>query len=317
MRGIASRILDGTWLGGHPDEGVRSDDPNDRIAHELRRDLRGQYAMFAWLDHVDVKEHNTLDMWVTDPADPGRHYVKHYAIDFGKALGVMASDKLDPRQGHTFYLDYGDMLASLASAGLRERSWEGRSAPELRGVGLYEALRFQSGGWRANTQVNVAFATADRFDGFWAAKILIRFTGEQLRAIVETGRLTDPRSSRYLVDTLVARQRATARYWFQQVAPLDGFAIHTRALCFDDLAIRHRFASATETSYVVTAYDSAGRPLGKPGTPLADVCTPSTGRGYQMTRIRVVRAGVTRSAIVHLAPDPATVTQRVIGLWRE
>jgi hypothetical protein len=43
--------------------------------------------MFAWLDHVDVKQHNSLDMWVTDPEEATRHYVKHYYIDFGKSLG--------------------------------------------------------------------------------------------------------------------------------------------------------------------------------------------------------------------------------------
>src|SRR5690606_12234662 len=56
LRGLASRMLDGTWLGGHPGEGVRADDPNDRIPHELRRDLRGAYAIFSWLDHVDRHE---------------------------------------------------------------------------------------------------------------------------------------------------------------------------------------------------------------------------------------------------------------------
>ena len=30
----------------------------------------GAYAIFSWLSHSDIKEDNTLDMWVEDPADP-------------------------------------------------------------------------------------------------------------------------------------------------------------------------------------------------------------------------------------------------------
>ena len=37
MRALVSRYLDGKPLGGHPADGVRDDDPNDLIPHELRR----------------------------------------------------------------------------------------------------------------------------------------------------------------------------------------------------------------------------------------------------------------------------------------
>jgi hypothetical protein len=329
IRALTSQIVAGNWLGGHPGEGKRDDDPNDRIPHELRRDLRGQYAVFAWLDHVDVKEHNTLDMWVTDRADPARHYVRHYLIDFGKSLGFMATTKPDPRIGFSYGVDYGELFGSLVSAGLWSRPWETRSAPELRGVGAYDAGSFDPAAWKPATQVYLPVRMADRFDSFWSAKILMRFTRDQLRAAVTAGELTDPRAADYLVDTLVARQRATGAYWFRQVNPLDRFAISPlrdgQALCFDDLALAHGLATPLATRYTLTRYDRAGRRLGepialRPGA-TARTCPPITladvGEGYTIVELATTRPGFTGETLIHVARDPISRAARVIGVWRQ
>jgi hypothetical protein len=162
LRGLASHFIDGTLLGGHPQEGVRHDDPNDRIPHELRRDLRGQYALYAWLDLADVKEHNTLDTWVTEPGRRGRHYVKHYLIDFGKSLGLMALSARDLRRGLEYRVDWSAMLDGLVTLGLTRRTWEGRPIPNLRGVGVYETQTFDPGAWKPHSQVYLPLLTADQ-----------------------------------------------------------------------------------------------------------------------------------------------------------
>jgi hypothetical protein len=323
-RALASRWIEGKSLGGHPAEGTRDDDRNDRIPHELRRDLRGARAVFAWLDHVDAQEGNSLDSWIADRSDPKLHYVKHYLLDFGRSFGMMASITHDPRYGHAYVIDLGAMAASLLEFGLVEHSWEGRRAPPLRGVGLFEAASYDPGTWVAVYPAYVPFLLADRFDQFWASKILIRFTRDQLHALVETGRLTDPRAAEYVTDTLVARQRATAAYWFARVNPLDRFAIYADRLCFDDLAIAYRFAAATATRYEVRRYDRQAQLLGASdarGAADGRICValalPSTGDGYTMVRIATTRPGFTGATVVHIARDPASATPRVIGLWRE
>ncbi|HUS68706.1 MAG TPA: hypothetical protein VMZ28_29420, partial [Kofleriaceae bacterium] len=88
IRALASQFLDGVPVGGHPREGIRSDDPNDRIPVENRRETRGAYVIASWIDHTDVKDDNTIDMYVEDPVNPKVHYLMHYWVDFGKALGV-------------------------------------------------------------------------------------------------------------------------------------------------------------------------------------------------------------------------------------
>jgi hypothetical protein len=326
LRALASRMLDGEPLGGHPVRGVRKDDPNDRIPHELRRDLRGAYALFSWLDHSDIKEDNTLDMWVADPADPRRHYVKHYMVDFGMSLGSMAASKRDPRRGHEYKYDVPHLLASFVTLGLRPRKWERRVEPGLTGVGLFEAETYDPGGWKPDLPAYLPFRTADAHDKFWGAKILIRFTSAQIRAAVETARYSDPRATRYVTETLIARQRATARHWFWRVAPLDRFELTRGWLCFDDLMIVHDLVPVVPTTrYTVTALDRHGRPVGAPL-----VWRPNaTGRScvgqvplaggpddYTILRIDTERLHFRGTTYVHAARAPGAGAPRVIGIWR-
>jgi hypothetical protein len=323
-RALASRWIDGKTLGGHPAEGVRDDDRNDRVPHELRRDLRGAGTLFAWLDHVDVQESNFLDTWIADRANPHLHYVKHYLIDFGKSFGVMASTGHDPRRGHAYVIDLAAIARTLVELGLVERSWEGRTAPALRGVGLFEARTYDPSAWVPDYPVYTPLLLADRFDAFWAARILIRFTRAQLHALVETGQLTDPGAVEYVTDTLVARQRATAAYWFARVNPLDRFAVYRDRLCFDDLAVAYGFAAAATTRYEVRRHDRQAQPLGTSdarGVTDGRVCVPLTlpaaGDGYTMVRITTTRPGFRGTTVVHIARDPASNAPGVIGLWRE
>ncbi|MBV8757089.1 MAG: hypothetical protein JO257_07440 [Deltaproteobacteria bacterium] len=322
FRALASRWLPGQPLGGPPAEAVREDDPNDRIPHELRRDLRGFYSIAAWLDHEDIQESNFLDLWVADPSDAQRHYVKHYLIDFGKSLGVMATTSSDPRRGFEYWFDPSQMSWSLLTAGAVPRHWEQREFPRLRGVGAFGLAAFDPGDWFIASPAYVPFTTVDRYDAFWGAKIVMRFSREQLRAIISTGQLTDPRAADYLVDTLVARQRATGEYWFDRVNPLDRFEVVGSMVCFDDLALRYRFTGEI-TSYAVTTYDRQGHALGTTGmrAETARTCTPAVslapaGDSYRIVEITTQRSTFAGRTLVHMARDPATGGLRVIGVWR-
>ncbi len=323
-RALASRLIDGTVLGGHPQEGVRADDPNDRISHELRRDLRGAYAMFAWLDNQDIQEANTLDVWVADPADPRRHYVRHYMIDFGKSFGVMGTIGRDLRRGYEYKVDFLEMTRSLVSGGLAPRAWEDREVPMIRGVAIFGTRAYDPGAWKPSTPSYTPFLEADVHDNFWGAKILMRFTPEQLRAAVETARFSDPRAIDYVTNTLISRQRATALYWFERTSPLDGFAVAGDQLCFDDLTLAYHLAPvAGETVYTVTRYDRNGAALGDrstfAGTADGHACAALVlaggAAGYTVFEIETARGGHAHAIQVHVARDP-TGNPHVIGVWR-
>lgn len=324
-RGLTSKYLPGIPIGPPAREGVRQDDPNDIIAHQDRRELRGAYAIFEWLNHTDLQEDNTLDMWHEDKAS-GTHYVMHYLIDFGKALGVMGYLNKWNWVGYTYRLDLSFMFRSLGAFGLWKRPYEDVTSPKLTGVGLFEADQFEPGSWRPNS-LYWPLDDKDRFDAFWGAKILVRLSEAHIRAAVEEGKLSDPAAVDYMTKTLVARQRKTARYWFRQVAPLDRFEVRGDQLCFTDLTVRYQLEDTSDTRYSIAGYDRAGRATGwkvaaTPGEG-GEVCAaglaPGTGDdGYTIALIRTRRgADSLPGTEIHLARDAAGSPLRVIGLWRK
>lgn len=324
-RTMASHLLDGKPLGGHPATGTRADDPNDIIPHERRRDLRGARAIFAWLDHDDIQEGQFLDMWVTDPRDPKRHHVKHYFLDYGLTLGVMARVTRNLRRSYEYYFDPKEMADSLFSLGLQERRWSHRTAPTLRGVGVLETDAFLPGEWKPLSPAYVPFVDADRLDNYWGAKLVMRFTREQLRAAVESGNYSDPRAVDYITDALVARQRATGAYWFARVNPLESFTtVDDDGLCFEDLSIVYGFVPARGTSYRLELFDRDARRVGPAVSLPASVYGPTCARirlaaagdGYTIVRIVTTRPGFSASIFVHVARAPNTKQPRVIGVWR-
>jgi hypothetical protein len=325
IRGSASRWIEGMPLGGPPSKGVRKDDPNDRIAHQDRRDLRGMFVVYAWLDMVDVWPGNFLDVWRSDPSEPNRHYVEHYALDFGLSLGTMAMKENDLRRGHIYRVDWPTILGSMFTFGLIRYEWESRPLVDIPGVATtFSAQGFDPATWHCDLPY-LPFLSMDRFDGFWGAKIVAAFSRDQIRAAVEAGRFSDPRAVDYITDTLVARQRKTAAYWYSQVNPLDGFTLVDNRLCFDDLAIAQGYVPPNETTqYQVMAYTSRGAPLAGP------VTDPAAGNGHSCVAVPVTAAardaytilGVTTlrndlhgTTYVHIARDRDGVL-RVIGLWR-
>jgi len=158
---------------------------------------------------------------------------------------------------------------------------------------------------------------------FWGAKLVGRLTRAQIRAAVETGQFSDPRTVDYLTETLVARQRATLAYWYARVNPLDRFAVTAHALCFDDLAIAAQLAPSAGTRYELASYDIAGRSIGAvtiTAAPTGPTCTHdvlmSTDKeGYTIVKVTTLRPDFAGSTLVHVALTPSG-EWHVIGVWR-
>lgn len=265
-RGLVSKFLDGVPVGGYAMAGTRPGDPNDRVPHEHRRDVRGQKVFFAWLAHTDVKEDNTLDMWVEHAPGSGRGHLIHYLVDFGKGLGAKGLGPNNVQDTYGYQLDARLALASLFTLGIWRRPWESAVTPDLRGVGRFDVEHFDPA--RFHTSLPwVPHWRMDRFDGFWAAKILVRLRREHIRAAVDQGRYSDPRTREYLEETLVGRQRKLARYWFGRVNPIDRLRVEEGPegwrLCAADLLLAHALADvAGRTRYELSAWGWDGESLG-------------------------------------------------------
>jgi hypothetical protein len=329
FRGLTSKFLPGVPIGGFPQRGVRADDPNDRIPHEHRRELRGLRVFYGWLQYTDAKENNTLDVYEEDPADPSRHYVMHYLVDFGKSLGANSTMAKYYADGHAYMLDLVDVPLQLLTLGLYPRDWEGTRAPALEGIPQFDSAHFDPGGFVPHDPYT-PFDQADDDDNFWAAKILIRLSPEHIRAAVEQAEYPDPRAAAYMTRMLIERQRKTARYYFERVAPLDRFVVRDHGagfvLCFEDLALAYRLGAApSATSYAAASFDGAGSLLAwrgsASGAASGTTCLPGITPGGGPDAYTIVRIALTRGkgfppVHVHLARDPASGAMRVIGLRR-
>lgn len=204
-RGLASALLAGTPLGGFAYTGTRDDDPNDTIPHERRRVLRAVRVFGAWLQHIDVKEDNTLDMYVEHD---GRRFIRHHLVDFDGCLGGFWAGRGDPRAGFTYDIDLGEAIANLGALGLRRPEYERQAPPAHPHVGLFEAVVFDPATWKP-AYCNDYVESCDRDDARWAAGVLAHLTAAHLAAAVEAARFEDPAAAATLLDVLIARREKT------------------------------------------------------------------------------------------------------------
>ncbi len=143
FRGLTSRFITGKVLGGIEPSGVRASDPNDRVPHELRRDLRGQRVLWAWVNHIDVKSQNSLVTLTED------NYMKWYHLDFGESLGVGALTTSKPRLGYRSTFSGRSAALSLVTLGAYVHPWERAfKHPGYRGLGEFSSEHFDPAAWR-------------------------------------------------------------------------------------------------------------------------------------------------------------------------
>jgi hypothetical protein len=247
-RALASHYLPGVPKGYFPYWGTRKDDPNDIIPHELRRELRGFRVIASWFNHVDTKEVNTYDTYVTVD---GRSYLRHYFIDFGSTMGSGDFKNGPCRVGHEYIYDAPAIFKSLATFGAWERPWEAECEIPYPEVGHFDGI-LDPPRWKPNYP-NLAFEEADASDAYWGAKIVARFTDEHVRVLAEAGKYSRGEVTSYVEKVFRERRDKIGRYWFDQVAPLESFSLEegptTWSLRFRDLAVDHGYASGASRVY--------------------------------------------------------------------
>jgi hypothetical protein len=246
FRAVASLYLAGKPLGPFRYHGLRTDDPNDIVPHEHRRDLRGLRVFAAWLNHTDTKSLNSLDMLVQDG---GVSVIRHHLLDFSAAFGTDAFGPKSPRAGNVFMVDWPDMTKTFFSMGLYVPAWARADFKHVRAVGRIESDVFDPRTWKSH-YYNPAFANCLPDDAFWAAKQVMVFTEPEIRALVSTAQYSDPEGAEYLIKVLIERQRKIGQWAFTHVLPLDNFRVESGRLTFDDLAIKHGFSR--KPSYTVS-----------------------------------------------------------------
>lgn len=265
IRVLASKFVNGVPVGVWNYRGVRKDDPNDKVYHEHRRELRGLRVISSWLNDADRRAANTLAVYTEEK---GNKFIRHYIIDMGSTLGSNNKFPHAPKYGKEYLVDPRSILRSFFSLGLWVKPWEfetGHINPRYPSVGYFESEIFNPGSW-VPTYPNPAFEKATLRDAFWGAKIVTAFRDEEIRAIVRTAHMSDPEAEEFLIRTLIERRDKIGRYWFSRIAPLDKFTIEKSSagewmLRFSDLAVKTGLEAAEQRTYRCQLFFD-GRPLG-------------------------------------------------------
>jgi len=250
VRVTASKFIEGSPLGPFRYYGTRTDDPNDVILHENRRELRGLRLFAAWTNHDDTRAHNTHNSWVEKD---GRHFVRHYLMDFGSTFGSGSVHIQLGYLGFNFSIPMTAMKRNAAGFGVtvptyRKVTWP--EFPKFQAVGRWESEWFEPKEWK-DDYPNPAFVRMTARDAFWAAKILMKFTPEELMAIVKTGQYSEQHNTDYFHEILVERQQRCGKWGIELLNPLDEFRVEGEELHFTNLSEQYEFTTKGSTRYQV------------------------------------------------------------------
>ena len=236
VRALFSRIIDGRIIGPFDYEGVRDEDPNDRIPHERRRSLRGLRYIYAWLNNTDPRASNSLDVFIEAPDDPNLGYVRHYLLDFGDALGASGTEPKYLAEGYEYAVDLEALAVGLFSFGIHYRYWLPVRRSPLRSVGTFEARVFDPRRWKPAVP-NPAFQQCDDRDLYWAASLISRFTPELLGAAVDTAEYTESGARDHVLTVLLRRQTKILEYAFSKFLPLEDLIVRGWRVGLTDRAV--------------------------------------------------------------------------------
>jgi len=240
----AARLLPGKVLGPFRYEGTRPDDPNDIVAHQHRRELRALRVFGAWTNLTDLKAGNTLDTLVTEN---GKGVIKHYLQDVGSTFGIGANGPHDWDEGFEYFYQGDTTKKRLFTLGFGLSPWQTAKYQEFDSIGRFEGDAFDPLTWKPHTPTT-AYMEMRADDAFWAAQRVMAFSDDMIRAIVATGRLSEPGAEQYLVDVLIKRRDKIGRAYLPAVNPIVDPALDGAGqLTFGNAAVQYRFAEAPES----------------------------------------------------------------------
>ena len=240
-RAVATRVPV-NWdklLGNFQFFNTRSDDPNDIVPHEHRRDLRGLFVFAAWLNHNWILPTATLDVLLVENDIP---FIRHFLLDFTTTLGSGHKRPKTAREGNEPMWDRGPTAKNVIGLGIYSPRWMRAGYPNFRSVGRFEYETFDPEKWVANQRL-APFENRLPDDTYWAAKQVMAFSDEDLQALVSTGQYSDPAAAAWIVRSLAGRRDRIGETYFSRVLPLDHFRVENDELGFDDLAVSYGFAS--------------------------------------------------------------------------
>jgi hypothetical protein len=233
-RVAAGRLLPGKVIGSFRYSGTRPDDPNDVVPHEHRRELRALRVFGAWTNLTDLKAGNTLDTLITEN---GKGIIKHVLQDVGSTFG-MANGEHEWDIGWEHFYQGDATRRRLMSFGFALSPWQ--TVPykeEYPSIHRFEGERFDPREWRPQTPT-AAYMEMRADDAFWAARRVMSFNDDLIRAAVRAGQYSDPAAARHLATVIGERRDKIGRVYLTAVNPIvDPRLDASGSLTFENAAV--------------------------------------------------------------------------------
>ena len=107
----------------------------------------------------------------------------------------------------------------LLSFGFALSPWQTIPYTENRSIGHFEGDHFDPSTWKPQTP-NAAYLELRGDDAFWAARRVMAFSDDLIRAAVRTGQYRDPAAELHLASVLIKRRDAIGRAYLTAINPI-------------------------------------------------------------------------------------------------
>ena len=233
----------GGFLGPTQVYTTRSDDPNDIVPHEHRRDLRGLSVVGAWINFSTMRAVSTTDVLVDVDGIPR---IRHFLVDLWATLGSGYDEVKRAQEGNDPFFDPSASLKNIVGFGFWSPSWMRAVYPDIPAVGRFESTVFDPEKW-TTTEGLAPFENRLPDDEFWAAKQVMAFTDADIATVVSTGEYNDSEAATWITRTLIERRDKIGHTYLNQLLPLDNFRVQNGRLEYDDLAERYGVSDGPRT----------------------------------------------------------------------
>ena len=250
---------------------------------------------------------NTLDTIVTEG---GRGVVRHYLQDVGSTFGVGASGPHEWNEGWECIYDGAGTKRRLFTFGLAVSPWQTADYEKHPSIGRFEGEAFDPETWKPRVPT-AAYIEMRADDAFWAARRVMAFSDDLIRAIVKTGGCTDPAAEKYLGDVLIQRRDKIGRAYLAKINPVvDPTLDASGVLSFGNAAAVQYGVTSAPRGYAAAwhTFDNATaetRPLGQTTGAQSPMTAPAGLPAAMGAYIRVDIAPIIR--IIRLEGASASV----------
>jgi len=195
LRVVASKILEGEILGPARFKKFRD-----------CADMRALQVVFAWVNNIDAKDHQTLLVW------DGTKTVG-YLIDFGTSLGADAGrgGPKSPCAGWTYIVDLKEASLEFLTFGLYRPQCDWRAQPVDNSIGRLSPV-VDPARWKPYAP-NLAFEEMNEEDARWISHRMARLSHAQIEAAVLAGQYSNPADTAYLIDVLEQRRHTIIHHY--------------------------------------------------------------------------------------------------------